>query len=181
LGWPMSVERRSRSACRWRGEFVAAVPEGDHETGPVEGGVVAVAEVVEQRERLLLWCRVWPFTRVGVRAGRWGRCETEGGLEVLAFCLVSGRFWAYASVAELADALGLGPSGPTGCGGSSPPARTPLTCANASKGRANSPLRLGARTRTDTKALVTRRGWRWQALLRPRRRGPAGRGCRYPG
>jgi hypothetical protein len=52
---------------------------------------------------------------------------------VLAFSQVSGRFPTYASVAELADALGLGPSGPTGCGGSSPPARTPLTCANASK------------------------------------------------
>jgi hypothetical protein len=60
---------------------------------------------------------------------------------VLAFCLVSARFLTHASVAELADALGLGPSGPTGCGGSSPPARTLLTCANASKRRASSPLR----------------------------------------
>jgi hypothetical protein len=31
-------------------------------------------------------------------------------LTILAFCLVSGRFSAHASVAETADALGLGPS-----------------------------------------------------------------------
>jgi hypothetical protein len=90
-----------------------------------------------------------------IRAARRGAGERLGHASrptrrVLAFCLVSGRFPTDASVAELADALGLGPSGFTPLGVRVPPLAPCTTVL---------PTHAPARGNRSVRSLVRRLPW----------------------